>query len=157
MRELEWATPKGFEVITVATSFESPHSTFGPFQVDRYGLAWIVEGGGVSCLDTESFTVGPGHLLLMRPGMTLRHDWGHERSFQSFIVFDFEELGQAWPAVSAWPLSRDFSGERLFFDLWRQLLALEHAPGGRSGQVTFFAELLLRLTLEGGTRTPAQT
>jgi AraC-like DNA-binding protein len=152
-----WSSPHGFEVVTVATSFESPHSTFGPFRTDRYGLAWIVEGGGVSWLDDVALPTEPDRLLLMRPDMLLRHDWGDVPSFQSFIVFDFESLDSAWRQPESWPLTLDLKGDQLFFDLWRQLLALDHQPGGRSPHVPLIAELLLRMTLEGGSRSPAQT
>jgi hypothetical protein len=82
----------GVEVITLDSSFESPHSTFGPFELNRYALTWIVEGGGVTSLDGEAIVTSPGTVLSMLPGMSLRHDWGAARSFQSFIVFEFPSL-----------------------------------------------------------------
>src|SRR6185503_12225104 len=82
----------GVEVITLDSSFESPHSTWGPFELNRFALTWIIEGGGVTSLDGQAFVTSPGSVLSMLPGMTLRHDWGPARSFQSFIVFDIPSL-----------------------------------------------------------------
>jgi hypothetical protein len=39
---------------------------------------------GRSAIETR-----PGTVLLMRRGMTLRHDWGTRRGAQIFAVFDF--------------------------------------------------------------------
>src|SRR5690349_19386532 len=92
-----FAAIPGFRVITLASSFESPGSTFGPFALDRYALTWIVEGGGVTSLDGAPIATAPGTIVSMRPGTSLRHDWGNARSFQAFIVFDFAALPRGFP------------------------------------------------------------
>jgi len=156
MKPTSWAALRGFHVITVSNSFETPHSTYGPFVVDRYGMAWIVEGGGTTRLDEHAVETRPGSVVLMRPGMALRHDWGKKRSFQCFIVFDFQSLGRGWPDTTRWPLERQLGPDEFVFTLWRFILAAEHseralpvvAPG---------AELILRMLLTGTTDEIATT
>ncbi len=148
----------GLEVITVASSFESPGSTFGPFLLDRYALTWIVEGGGTTTLDGEPHATTPGTILSMLPGMTLRHDWGSARSFQAFIVFDFSSLPKDFPAPAQWPRRRQLSGDETFLELWRFLLAMEQTGlsaargqdrAARAAIVIQSLELLLRMFVSG--------
>lgn len=138
----------GFRLVTVASSFESPGSTFGPFLLDRYALTWIVEGGGVTTLDGVRHPTSPGTILSMRPGMTLRHDWGSARSFQAFIVFELKPPTKELPAPSNWPLSQQLSGSETFLELWRFLLAAEHHADG-AALLAPSAELLLRMYVSG--------
>jgi AraC-like DNA-binding protein len=148
----------GVEVITLDSSFESPHSTWGPFELNRYALTWIVEGGGVTSLDGEAIVTSPGSVLSMLPGMSLRHDWGAARSFQSFIVFDLSEsafrratgasLPEGVPSPKTWPRLRQLSGDEAFIELWRYLIALQHLPHTRAILATG-VELLLRLFVSG--------
>ncbi len=119
----DWPPPRGFRVIAVATSVETPRSTYGPFPLDLYGLAWVAEGGGATFLDAVRIDTHPGTVMLMRPGMTLHHNWGRARSFQSFIVFDFDSLSPPWPDPATWPLSRDLKADDVLFGLWRFVLA----------------------------------
>jgi AraC family transcriptional regulator len=156
----------GLEVITVASSFESPGSTFGPFLLDRYALTWIVEGGGTTTLDGEAHPTSPGTILSMLPGMALRHDWGTARSFQAFIVFDFSSLPKGFPAAAQWPRSRQLSGGETFLELWRFLLGVEQAGLGSArahgraavaGIVTHSLELLLRMYVSGVVDGQART
>jgi len=140
--------PNGVQVITLDSSFESAHSTWGPFALNRYALTWIVEGGGVTSLDGEVIVTSPGSVLTMLPGMTLRHDWGAARSFQSFIVFDLPSLPEGLPSPRSWPRLRQLNGDEAFIELWRYLIALRQLPQARAILATG-VELLLRLFVSG--------
>jgi AraC family transcriptional regulator len=143
------ASSPGFHVITLASSFESPGSTFGPFALDRYALTWIVEGGGVTSLDGVPHATSPGTILSMLPGMSLRHDWGSARSFQAFIVFDFATLPHGLAPPPSWPRTRQLAGDEAFLSLWRFLLAIEHGEADAATIVAHGAELLLRMFIGG--------
>lgn len=138
----------GVQVITLDSSFESPHSTFGPFELNRYALSWIIEGGGVTSLDDEVIATSPGSVLSMLPGMSLRHDWGKARSFQTFIVFDLKALPEGLPQPRTWPRLRQLTGEESFINLWRYLFAAQHSPHAHAILATG-VELLLRLFVSG--------
>jgi AraC family transcriptional regulator len=140
---------RGFKVITLASSFESPGSTFGPFALDRYALTWIVEGGGATSLGDAPIATTPGTVLSMLPGMSLRHDWGSARSFQTFIVFDFAALPRGFPTPHTWPRSRQLAGDEAFLSLWRYLLAIDHGEPSTSALVARGAELLLGMFVSG--------
>jgi AraC family transcriptional regulator len=142
------AFPRGLELITLDSSFESPHSTFGPFELNRYALAWIVEGGGVTSLDGEAIATSAGSVLSMLPGMSLRHDWGKLRSFQSFIVFDLPTLPEGVAHPRTWPRLRQLAGDESFLNLWRYLLAVQHSPQVLP-LLTSGVELLLRMFVGG--------
>ena len=120
---------------------------------------WIVEGGGVTTLDGEQHSTIPGTILSMLPGMTLRHDWGGARSFQAFIVFDFESLPKGFPAPGQWPRRRQLSGDETFLELWRFLLAVEHQQSRATQLTRQSVELLLTMfvsgTVDGQARTSA--
>jgi AraC-like DNA-binding protein len=151
-----WQPLATLRIETVSTCIELPRSTFGPFTCNRYGLAWIVEGGGMTGLDQTQIATRPGTVLLMRPGMVLRHDWGSHRSFQSFVVFDFESLEPGWPKVASWPLFRHLDPGEFIFSLWRYVIAGEHGGGARSATVHPGVELLLRMFLTGRTAELAE-
>ena len=58
-------------VDTVATCIETERSTFGPFCCNRYGLAWIVDGGGTTWLDQNDHTAFMGRHRSPAGGMWL--------------------------------------------------------------------------------------
>src|SRR5262245_8116227 len=152
-----WQRIATLRIQTVATSIETARSTFGPFCCTHYGLAWIIEGGGTTRLDQTEIATRPGTVLLMRPGMWLRHDWGPQRSFQSFIVFEFDELGPGWPGLASGPLFRHLDPGEFIFSLWRFVIAGEHGQDARSATVHPGVELLLRMLLTGKTAELAAT
>ena len=144
-------------VITVTTSLESPTSTFGPFTLDRYALAWIVEGGGLTTLDDVPYPTSPGSVLSMLPGMSLRHDWGASRSLQAYIVFDLEPPPAELGAPQAWPRARQLAGRETFLVLWRYLLAIEHGAPSSANLLPHTVELLLRMFVSGALDGEAPT
>ena len=144
-----WPSPSGFHVIAVATSVETPRSTYGPFLLDRHGLAWIAEGGGVTQLDGCSIDTRPGTVILMRPGMVLRHAWGAARSFQSFIVFDFAAVRPPWPKPASWPMSREVDGDDALFAMWRFAIACAGASPKNDALLAATAQIMLRMVVLG--------
>lgn len=156
----DWPRPRNLRVIAVATSVETPRTTYGPFPLDHHGLAWVIEGGGTSTFDTRAVDTRPGTVMLMRPGMKLRHDWGRARSFQSFIVFDFDGVEAPWPAPDTWPLARNLEDEDVLFSVWRFVLASWQASPpvpGRDALVVAAVELILRMMITGATGAGALT
>jgi len=156
----DWPRPRRFRILAVATSVETPRTTYGPFPLDRHGLAWVVEGGGTSTFDARSVETRPGTVMLMRPGMTLRHDWGRARSFQTFIVFDFDAVEPPWPAPTEWPLARDLQDDDVLFSVWRFVLASWQASPpvpGRDALVVAAVELILRMMVTGAAGSGALT
>lgn len=156
----DWPRPHRFRVIAVATSVETPRTTYGPFPLNHHGLAWVVEGGGTSTFDDRSVDTRAGTVMLMRPGMTLRHDWGRARSFQSFIVFDFDAAPPPWPAPADWPLARNLQEDDVLFAVWRFVLASWQASPplpGRDALVVAAVELILRMMVTGAAGASAMT
>jgi AraC-like DNA-binding protein len=143
-----WEPLTELEVITVATSFESPRSTYGPFLLNRYALTWIVRGGGSTFLDEREVVTRPGTVLTMTPGTSLRHNWGRARSLQSFLVFDVPRWPRSWPSPDTWPVVRELSGSETLLQLWRYLLSATHSPAARQVERPT-VELLLRMFLSG--------
>src|SRR5262245_27060925 len=120
-----WPRPTNFHVVTVSTSMEAPGSTTGPWRMDRYGLAWIVKGNGTTHYDDVAIQTREGSVLMVRPGMTGRHDWGDVPCFQSFIVFGFDEAPSPWPPPSSWPLVRQLAEDHFVFSVWKSLLRFD--------------------------------
>jgi AraC-like DNA-binding protein len=152
-----WQALVTLRIDTVATTIELARSTFGPFRCNRYALAWIVDGGGTTWLDQTAIGTRPGSVLLMRPDMLLRHDWGTRRSVQSYLVFDFDGLAPGWPKLTSWPLFRHLDPGEFIFSLWRYVLAAEQGDGARSATLQPGVELLLRMFLTGKTAELAAT
>jgi AraC-like DNA-binding protein len=150
-----WPRPTNFHVVTAATSLEAPGSTYGPWKMDRYGLAWIVEGSGVTHYDDEAFATQPGSVLMVRPGSVARHDWGNVRCFQCFVVFGFDELPAPWPDPASWPSLRNLPEDHLLFNLWRCLLPLDASDPKLSQCVVMLVELLLRVFVSEVETKPA--
>jgi AraC-like DNA-binding protein len=139
-----WPRLPGFHVISVATSMEAPGSTYGPWKLDRWGLFWVMSGGGTSYLDDEALPTAPGTVTFVEPGRTLRHDWGEARSSQAFVVFGWEGAANPWPAVS-WPRQRALPEHHFLFVLWRYLLAFQLDDAASHPVVVPMLELMLRI------------
>ncbi len=131
--------------MSVSTSLEAPGSSFGPWRMPHYGFAWIIEGCGTTHYDDAVIPTREGSVLLVRPGMTARHDWGNVRCFQSFIVFDFDSLPSPWPRPACWPVVRQLGQDDPFFDLWRCLLRFDQRDAAALPVMVPMTELLLRL------------
>ncbi len=144
-----WPRPEGFRVAALATSIESPHTTYGPWKTDAYGMAWVVEGSGVTHYDDHRLVTRAGSVLCVRPGMLARHDWGDSRCFQAFVSFYIDALPAPWPAAESWPLVRDFQPDHVFFALFRSLLGFDLRDRASHACLVPLVELLLRVYVSG--------
>jgi AraC-like DNA-binding protein len=113
----------------------------------HYALTWIVEGKGTTWLDDRKITTRPGTLMLMRSGMTLRHDWT-AHSFQVFAVFDFDAV----PAGREdWPVERQLEPTEFVFSLYRFMLPCDLRGSEGALVVVRSVELMLAMFLTGFT------
>jgi len=140
-------SPGGLRVLTVSSSFETAGSTYGPFLLPHYALTWIVEGKGTTWLDDEPIRTRPGTLMLMRSGMTLRHDWTAQ-SFQVFAVFDFDVVPVG---RDDWPVVRQLEPDEFVFSLYRFMLACDLRGNEGATVVLRSVELMLTMFLTGFT------
>lgn len=145
-----WPRPTGFRVASIATSIESPSTTFGPWRTDAYGMAWIVEGGGVTRYDAQRFETAPGSVLCVRPGTWAQHDWGDQRCFQAFVAFYADDFPAPWPAPETWPLHRPLEPDHVYFALFRALLGFDLDDESAHACAVPLVELLLRVFVSGG-------
>jgi AraC-like DNA-binding protein len=122
--------------------------------MDRYGLAWIVKGHGVTHYDDVVIHTREGSVLMVRPGMTGRHDWGNVPCFQCFIVFGFDEVASPWPSPSKWPLVRQLAEDHFFFDVWKSLLRFDAQDERTLPLVVPTVELLVRIFVSGEMSAP---
>ncbi len=144
-----WPRPEGFRVAALATSLEAPHTTYGPWKTDAYGIAWLVEGSGVTTYDEQRIATRAGSVLCVRPGMLARHDWGDTRCFQAFVSFYVDGLPAPWPAPETWPLVRQLEPDHVFFALFRALLGFDLKDPASHPSVVPLVELLLRVYVSG--------
>lgn len=151
-----WPRPDGFKVASIATSIESPHTTYGPWKTDAYGMAWIVEGGGVTRYDDQTLTTRPGSVLCVRPGTLSRHDWGGERCFQAFVAFHADAFPAPWPAPETWPLLRQLEPDHAYFALFRALLGFDLKQETARACAVPLVELLLRVFVSGAEQREGQ-
>jgi AraC-like DNA-binding protein len=139
-----WPRPDNFRLLSVSTSIEAPGSTFGPWRMPHYGLAWIRQGSGTTRYDDRTIHTREGSVLLARPGVVAQHDWADVRCVQSFIVFDFDSVSPSWPAPEQWPTARQFAHDDPFIEILRCLMRFELVEETLPVVVPL-AELLLRL------------
>jgi AraC family transcriptional regulator len=151
-----WPRPEGFRVVALATSIESPNTTYGPWKTDAYGLAWVVEGGGVSQYDEQCIATRPGVVLCARPNMLSRHDWGSARSFQAFFTYYADAFPAPWPAPASWPIARELAPDHVFFALFRALLGFDLKDTAGHACAIPLVELLLRVFVSGAEQREGQ-
>ncbi len=144
-----WPKPVGFRVASIATSIESPGTTYGPWRTDAYGMAWVVEGGGVTHYDEHRLATGPGSVLCVRPNTLARHDWGSARCFQAFVAFFADQFPAPWPAPETWPRHRQLEPDHAYFSLFRALLGFDLKTEAARACAVPLVELLLRVFVSG--------
>jgi hypothetical protein len=147
-----WPRPEGFRVVSIATSLESPGTTFGPWRTNAYGMAWIVEGGGTTRYDEQVISTRPGSVLCVRPDTLARHDWGSARSFQAFVAFYADRFPPPWPAPETWPSLRQLQPDHVYFALFRALLGYDLKQETARACAVPLVELLLRVFVKTGAR-----
>jgi AraC family transcriptional regulator len=151
-----WPRPAGFRVTALATSIESPGTTYGPWKTDSFGMAWVVEGSGVTTYDEHVIPTSAGTVLCVRPGMLARHDWGKERCFQAFVTFYLDAVASPWPAPESWPLARQLEPDHVYFSLFRSLLGFDMKDAAAHACAVPLVELLLRVYVSGQNTRDAQ-
>jgi AraC family transcriptional regulator len=151
-----WPRPEGFRVVSIATSLESPGTTYGPWLTDAYGMAWIVEGGGTTHYDDQLLHTGPGSVLCVRPGTMARHDWGSSRCFQAFVAFYADAFPAPWPKPETWPSLRQLQPDHVYFALFRALLGYDLKQESARACAVPLVELLLRVFVGGGQEREGQ-
>jgi AraC-like DNA-binding protein len=151
-----WPTPAGFTLASVATSIESPNTTYGPWVTDAYGIAWVVEGGGTTHYDEEAIQTSTGSVLCVKPGMRAQHDWGATRSTQAFFGFYLDGVAPPWPDPKSWPVHRNLPEGHVFFSLFRSLLGFDFKNKETHPFAVPLAELLVRLFVSGFAAQDAQ-
>ncbi len=151
-----WPKPEGFRVAALATSIESPNTTYGPWRTDSYSMAWVVEGSGVTTYDEHVLETRPNSVLCVRPGMLARHDWGNGRCFQAFVTFYLDGVAPPWPEPETWPLVRQLEADHVYFSLFRSLLGFDLRDESSHACAVPLVELLLRVYVSGRSTRDAQ-
>ncbi|MBI4027376.1 MAG: helix-turn-helix transcriptional regulator [Verrucomicrobia bacterium] len=128
-----------------------PGATFGPRRNVDYEFVWIIEGGGAIHFDQHAIVARPGTILLCRPGMTDRYEWGdQDRTMHAFFHFDFELPRRGWPRPAAWPLARVLSSDDVLRPLFRYVLAVAPLPEPlRSSLLRTCVDCMLRSFISG--------
>jgi AraC-like DNA-binding protein len=83
--------------------------------------------------------------------MVLRHTWGAERSFQCFIVFDFDNVRAPWPKPSSWPVCRDVEGDDALLAMWRFAIACARSSPKNDALLVATVEVMVRMVVSGAT------
>jgi len=77
-----------------------PGSTFGPRTLADFELVWLLQGSALWECDGTEFELGPGSLLLARPGMRDYFRWDTERSTRhAYVHFRLDTDGAGWPRI----------------------------------------------------------
>jgi len=128
-----------------------PGTRFGPRKSKDYEFLWIIEGGGTIWYDQSEIAVGPGMILLCRPGMTDRYDWGtQQRTVHAFSHFDMKTLPAGLPGMESWPLAQQMPPDDLLRPLFRYVLGMDTLPEPlRSKLIPHAMELILRAFVLG--------
>jgi AraC-like DNA-binding protein len=101
-------------------------ATFGPRPVHDFEFVWIIEGGGTIRYDEHTIRAVPGTILLCRPRMKDRYDWGEkEKSLHAFFHFQCELPKRGWPSPSTWPLSQMMPPDDVLRPLFRYVLGAD--------------------------------
>jgi AraC-like DNA-binding protein len=103
-----------------------PGSTFGPRTLTDFELVWILHGSARWTLGDQIHDLGPGALLLARPGMRDFFRWDPDRGTRhAYVHFQLDTDGSGWPMV------RQLASEDPLAGLLRYLIWLGSAtPSG---------------------------
>jgi len=143
---LETYLLKNLRVRAAGVEVFPPGATFGPCPVKQYEFVWVIEGGGTVAYDERPHRTGPGTILLWRPGMSDRYDFGTERqSVLAFAVFDLELPARGWPSPAQWPFAQQMPPDDILRPLFRYVLAAAALPAEvRSELMWYSVGLMLR-------------
>jgi AraC-like DNA-binding protein len=77
-----------------------PGATFGPRTLDDFELVWLLSGSAVWRCGDAVEELGPGSLLLGRPGMRDSYTWDRYRTTRhAYVHFALDHDGANWPLV----------------------------------------------------------
>src|ERR1041384_2796958 len=121
-----WPTLDQLRVTSAGIVSWPAGATLGPRALDQFEFVWIIEGGGIIHYDEHAIGAAPGTILLCRPGMKDRYDWGgKERTLHGFFHFRCELPKRGWPSLSAWPLSQMMPPDDVLRPLFRYVLGAD--------------------------------
>lgn len=102
-----------------------PGATFGPRTLHDFEFVWNLHGDAVWEVEGQRIVVGPGSVLLARPGMRDRFEWDAARASQlGFVHFTFTpERIAGLPELAAWPLTRAGGPDDALVPVLEQLIA----------------------------------
>jgi AraC family transcriptional regulator len=151
-----WSTLRRLRVRAAGVAVYPPRATFGPRRLKDFEFVWIVDGGATADFDGQRIAAPAGTLLLARPGMLDRYDWGDTRgATHAFVHFDFDRRPRGWPPVAQWPLSRTLPADDVVRPLFRYLLSLHWRPG-QGQHAGACVEVMLRAFVTGQFQTVAE-
>jgi AraC family transcriptional regulator len=100
-----------------------PGATYGPRKMRDYEFVWMIEGHAEYAWGEQTVQVGPGSIVLCRPGGEdfFRWDAGR-RTRHAFFHFDIHSTPTGWPPRDQWPLVRQLQEGDVLRPLFRHLL-----------------------------------
>ncbi len=91
-----------------------PGETFGPRLLRDYELVWIVSGSATYQANDVSYALGPGSVVLARPGFRELYCWDTKRvTRHAYLHFAFGDIPADWPNEANWPVSRPAASDGL--------------------------------------------
>jgi len=133
-------------------------ATFGPRRLHDFEFVWIINGDATANYDGVIIPAPAGTVLLSRPGMMDRYDWGvTQGTTHAFFHFDFTRPARGWPVLAQWPLARPTSANDVLRPLFRYVLEVRRlAKPERTALLASCVELMLRAFVSGHLQTAAE-
>src|SRR5690349_13725589 len=112
-------------VRSVGVAVYPPGARFGPRTSADFEFVWVIEGGGTIYFDQNEIQVGPGSILLCRPGMVDRYEWSPKaRTIHAFTHFELEHRDDRAALMDQWPLHQQMPKNDLLRPLFRYVISL---------------------------------
>jgi AraC family transcriptional regulator len=98
-------------------------ATFGPRVTRDFEFVWVIEGDVEYRRDGKAVPLGPGSVLLCRPGSTDFFRWDEDRRTRhGYFHFEVISIPDDWPPPEEWPLVRPPVEGDVLRPLFRHLL-----------------------------------
>jgi AraC family transcriptional regulator len=129
-----------------------PGETLGPRLLTDYELVLVIEGRIRYTADGSTRGLGPGHVVLGRPGFDERYVWDpRHRTRHAYFHFGMETIPLHWPEPARWPVTWT-GADPIVPALFRHILDRSGGAGSAATQppliVSQLVETLLTLLLE---------
>ncbi len=100
-----------------------PGASFGPRRLNDYEAVWIVDGDVAYFVDDDRYAVGPGTLILARPGFNDRFVWDTVKPTRH-LYFHFTPMSvpDDWPPTNDWPIVRMMPDGDILRPLFRYIV-----------------------------------